>query len=212
MKDFPLFTTEAGIASLTLSNIPYTKTAYFQIQDSQDPEQLVKDCRDFCVAVGAEAVYGTGHVFLEQYPFHTSIIELECFKDDLPLTKAFVSKVSKANAERWRELYWDRMREVYNSAYISKSDMKRHLEECECYFVYLEECEVGIGMVKGNEITVMAGIVPGKGCDVLLALAKQVNSDKVKVTVADQNISAMRLYARLGFTRTNVISKWYKIC
>ena len=90
MKDMPMFTTESGVASLTLSNIPYTKAAYIQIQDTQEPEKFIKECCDFCVAVGAESVFASGHKFLEEYPHYTDILALECNKDDLPTTKAIV--------------------------------------------------------------------------------------------------------------------------
>ena len=63
MKDIPLFTTEFGIASLTLNEIPYSRKAYFRIQDSAQPEQFVEECRDFCRAVGAEEIYATGHEY-----------------------------------------------------------------------------------------------------------------------------------------------------
>jgi len=211
MKDMPLFATEYGIASLTLSNIPYTKAAYIQIQDSREPEQLVTECRDFCVAVGAESVYATGHTCLEIYPHHTAVLELERSKYDLPFTSAVLSEVSENNMERWREIYWNRMRNVYNAAYISKTDMQKYLIQGKCYFVVLEGKEIGIGMVKDNEIIVVASMLPGMGQDVVLALSKQISGEKIKVTVADQNKPAMRLYEQLGFQCANVVANWYKI-
>ena len=40
MKDFPMFTTEYGVASLLMKEIPYKETAYIIIQSSQEPEEL----------------------------------------------------------------------------------------------------------------------------------------------------------------------------
>ena len=48
MKDLPLFTTEHGVASLVLKEIPYQKTAYIILRDSLEPEALLKECADFC--------------------------------------------------------------------------------------------------------------------------------------------------------------------
>ena len=40
MKDFPMFTTEFGIASLILREIPYRGEAFILIQDTQQPENV----------------------------------------------------------------------------------------------------------------------------------------------------------------------------
>ena len=42
MKDFPVFTTEYGVASLILKEIPYQGTAYITLQDSLEPEKLLE--------------------------------------------------------------------------------------------------------------------------------------------------------------------------
>ena len=65
MKDFPMFTTEYGVASLLLKEIPYKETAYIIIRSSQEPEELLKECISFCRMVGAEKIYARGHEFLE---------------------------------------------------------------------------------------------------------------------------------------------------
>ena len=61
MRDFPVFTTENGVGSLVLKEIPYRKVAYITIQDSLFPEAFLSECVDFCRAVGAERIYACGH-------------------------------------------------------------------------------------------------------------------------------------------------------
>lgn len=211
MKDLPMFTTEFGVASLTLSNIPYTKAAYVQIQDSCEPVQLVKDCLDFSIAVGAESVYATGDKCLKSYPLHTSVLELECVKNNLPPTHAVLQELSEEDMERWRQIYLTRMKNVHNAAYISAADMKRYFEQNKCFFVILDSQEIGIGMVDDNEIRAVAGIVPKMGKDLVSALATQISGDPIKVTVSEQNKPAMHLYERLGFRCARIIANWYKI-
>lgn len=211
MKDMPMFTTESGVASLTLSNIPYTKAAYIQIHDTCEPEKFIKECCDFCVAVGAESVFAAGNACLERYSHYTDILTLECFKNDLPPANAITMLVDAENAERWREIYWDRMVNVPNASYISNRDMMKRLETSQCFFVFHDDREIGIGMCHQDEITVVVGTVPGMGREVVLALAQNIVAEKIKVTVANENRPAMDLYERLGFTCTEVISKWYKI-
>ena len=73
MKDFPMFDTEFGIASLVLKEIPYKGIAYIRIQNTLEPQALLRECVDFCKTLGAQKIYATGHAILEAYPFHTAI-------------------------------------------------------------------------------------------------------------------------------------------
>ena len=77
VRDFKMFTTENGVASLVLRQIPYRKNAYITIQCASDPAALLNECVQFCIAAGAETVYGTGHRILEQYPHFVDIITME---------------------------------------------------------------------------------------------------------------------------------------
>ena len=47
MKDIPVFTTEYGVASLFLREIPYRSRAHIKIQSSQEPEKLLEECISF---------------------------------------------------------------------------------------------------------------------------------------------------------------------
>ena len=47
MKDIPVFTTENGVASLTLREIPYSRKAYFRIQSASDAAMLIKECVEY---------------------------------------------------------------------------------------------------------------------------------------------------------------------
>ena len=83
MKDIPMFTTEYGIASLILREVPYQKKAYISIWATQEPELLLKECVDFCRMVGSEQINATGHAGLEVYPLYTSILQMQCSVDRL---------------------------------------------------------------------------------------------------------------------------------
>ena len=67
MRDMPMFTTENGVASLTLNQIPYTKSAWIRIQNSVSPQALLEECIAFCKAVDAEYIYATGDSCCEKY-------------------------------------------------------------------------------------------------------------------------------------------------
>ena len=85
MKDIPVFTTENGVASLVLREVPYKGIAFITLQDSLQPEKLLKECVDFCRAVGAEQIFATGHSILTQYNETVTIYQMK--RDVAGLTK-----------------------------------------------------------------------------------------------------------------------------
>lgn len=100
MKNIPMFTTENGVASLILQEIPYRREAYVHIRCTAAPELLFRECFDFCKMAGAEKIYFTGHPLLEtRYPFHTSVLRLRrgpCRKTGR------AAACSRSNGRRWK--------------------------------------------------------------------------------------------------------------
>ena len=70
MRDFPVFSTENGVGSLVLKEIPYNGAAYVTIHSSSFPTEFLNECVEFCRAVGARDVYAAGDDCLRQYPLH----------------------------------------------------------------------------------------------------------------------------------------------
>lgn len=211
MRDIPVFTTSAGVASLTLKEIPYKGSAYVRLQDTGEPELLLQDCIDFCRAAGAEHIYATGHEMLEKYPIHTAIWRLSCLKDSLPQTDAAIFPVQDRTLEKWRQIYNERMKHVPNAATMTVFDGQEMLKKGDGYFIHREQTLLGIGKASGDTIDAVVSVIPGSGEDVLLALCNALSGDRVTVEVASANIRALKLYNRLGFIQTEEIATWYKI-
>ena len=129
MRDFPVFTTEHGVGSLVLKEIPYSGIAYITIRDSLEPEGFLTDCTDFCKAVGATMVYASGHPHLEKYPFHTSVIRMCAGIDQMGDTDAMLFPVTGETLSRWREIYNDKMSNVPNASYMSIADSEALLKK-----------------------------------------------------------------------------------
>lgn len=210
MQNIPMFTTENGVASLTLKEIPYTHKAYITIQDTSQPKAFLTECVDFCRAVGAEEFYATGHSFLEDYPLHTNIYEMKRSIAGLPETDSCLFPVQEKTMEKWREIYNRRMSAVSNAAFMSVTDARRHIREGSAYFVHKNGELLGIGIAKGGTVDSVISVVPGSGQAVLLALLSALTEDMVSLTVAGDNLRAIALYERLGFVKTREISRWYQ--
>lgn len=211
MRDIPIFTTQYGVASLTLKEIPYRGIAYVRIQDSRDPEELLKECISFCRAAGATRIYGSGHSCLEGYPLHTAILRMSCSKENLPDTDAAIFPVQAKSVNQWRAIYNKKMVNTDNSAYMTIGDAEQMLQRGEGYFVHRGDELLGIGIASGDTIDAVISTVPGAGRDVLLALCHAVFSDTVSLEVASTNERAVRLYGSVGFVPTAELSRWYKI-
>lgn len=211
MKDFPVFTTEYGVASLTLRDIPYLQNAYIVIQDSLEPEKLLAECVSFCRACGAERIYAKEHKILEGCPLHTVLYEMRCDASSLADTEAALWPVQEQTLEQWRMLYNEKVRYVPNGAWMTIRDAQKMLEKGEGYFIHRDRTLLGIGKLGGNCIDWVASVLPGAGRDVVTALARGTMSDTVSLIVASSNEKALRLYEELGFIKTREISRWYRV-
>lgn len=211
MKDFPFFTTEYGVASLTLKEIPYTRTAYIKIQDTMQPEKLLDECMGFCKMAGAEKIYGANHPFLEQYPFHTRILRMSKRRDAFTDTDAALIPVLESTIDYWREIYNNRMSDVANFSYMSISDGKTLLRQGNGYFVHRGDVLLGIGIASGEKIDAVIAVQPGAGEDVVLSLNHALSGDQAVLEVASTNERAIGLYERMGFVKTGEVSRWYRL-
>ena len=211
MKDMPVFTTENGVASLTLREIPSRRRAYILIRSSEVPEQLLEECVSFCRACGAEAVYAAGHPAAERYPLHTAILRMSGSRDNLPESDAALFPVQEQTAETWRRIYNDAMAGVDNAAYLTAAEARAAARAGEAYFVHRDGVLLGIGSVSAEQLKAIVSVIPGQGAQVLCTLNHAMGGERITLEVASTNKRAIRLYERLGMIATGEIIRWYKI-
>ena len=211
MRDFPMFTTEYGVASLFLKEIPYKEKAYIVIQSSEQPEELLKECISFCRICGAEEVYASGHEYLEQYPLHSIIYEMkgEACVDESKVEHLW--PVTRETVSRWREICNQKMHPIDNSATQEARDEKEILESGDAYFVHRGEELLGIGWIRDGELLELASVVPGAGERVMHTLMSIMPGQVLKLQVVSTNLRAISLYNRLGFTKTAEITRWFQV-
>lgn len=211
MKDFPVFDTEFGIASLVLKEIPYKGIAYIIPREVWDAEKLLKECVSFCRMCGAETICAAGHDILETYPLYTAVYEMrgEATVDDASIKSLF--PVTEATVSRWRDIYNEKMRGIDNAATLTAFDEKRIVESGGAYFVHDAGELLGIGWLDDNELLAVASAKPGMGRAVMNTLMSLVEGDQMRLEVASTNEKAIHLYEKLGFIRTREISRWYRV-
>ena len=213
MRDFPVFTTEYGLSSLTLKEIPYKSIAYIHVREVQPGffREHLQESVSFCRICGAEAVFAAGNDALEQYPLHMSVIEMRgTAKPDPALVKCLFP-VTEATVSRWRSIYNEKMRSVDNTATLESRDEKRILESGGAYFVHEDGKLLGIGWIEGSKLLAVAAAERGAGRAVMHTMMSLLEEEQMVLEVASTNDRAMRLYESLGFIKTCEISRWYDV-
>ena len=207
MKDIPMFTTEYGIASLSLQQIPYRGDAYVTIRVTEDPAKLLEECARFCRMCGAERIYASGHPQLQQLPLHTHVIRMRGYVSSGQT--ACLWPVTAENAGKWRQIYNEKMKRVDNALVFSAAEERQLYEQSGAYFVHDGENLLGIGWLRDNELLALASVVPGAGKAVLQTILSLAGEEPVTLEVASTNTKAIALYEKMGFIQTEILRSWY---
>ena len=211
MRDFPMFTTENGVGSLVLKEIPYSGIAYVTIRDSSFPTEFLHECVEFCRVVGASAIYATGSKILEQFPLYTSVVQMSAASNGIAESDASLFPVTEKTVRRWCEIYNEKMKHVDNASYMSEKASKELLKRGDGYFIHRDGKLLGIGIAAGDRIECVASVTPGGGREVVSVLTHALLGERVVLDVASTNGKAIRLYESMGFIQTAEVSRWYKI-
>lgn len=213
MKDIPIFTTDWGVASLILKEIPYKEIAYVKVQDVQPGhiKELCDECAQFCRAAGAEMVIASGHEELGCYPYFASVFEMRLSGFDRELTDACLFPVTEETVGKWRKIYNEKMADVDYAVTMTANDEKEILSSGGAYFVHKDGKLLGIGWMNGSELMAVASVVPGMGELVTRTLLTVADSDSVHLQVASTNERAIRLYHRMGFLMTREVNRGYRV-
>lgn len=213
MQDFPIFTTEYGVASLILKEIPYRGSAYIHIRDVR-PEDLkahLNECVSFCRMAGAERVYATGHQALECYPLDCTTVEMRGRAQPDPAKIASLFPVTEATAGKWRCIYNRLMAPVPHAATLEARDEQRIADALSTYFIHEDGKLLGIGWMEECKLLAVAACEKGSGEILMHTLMSLVEGADMTLEAASTNQRAIRLYERLGFIKTRELTKWYAI-
>ena len=212
MKDIPMFTTDSGVSSLILKEIPYKQLAFIHVQDVQSGQLKphLEECISFCRMLGAEKILAKGHEELQSYPLHSVVVEMTLMHDQRE-PEANLWPVTQESVTKWREIYNEAMGKFDNHATLTFHDEKRIVQSGGAYFVHRDGALLGIGWMDGQELLALVSVIPGMGETVARTLFTTVGSDKITLEVVSDNLRAVRLYERMGFVNTREVSRWYRL-
>lgn len=205
-----MFTTEYGIARLTLREIPYRQEAYITILSSCQPKELLEECVGFCRACGAEKIYAQNHEYLENYPVHTTVVKMQgaARVDEDKVENLW--PVTEETVAQWREFMNQRLKNVDGAETLDRIMEMEILQGGGAYFVHKDGQILGAGWLKCGKLLLVAAI-PGNGEGVMHTLMSLQPDEPLEMEVANTNLPAIRLYEKLGFLQTQELMKWYKI-
>ncbi len=212
MRDFPIFTTDTGVSSLILKEIPYKKEAYIRIGDVQQDgfAEHLAECVSFCRMAGAEQVLATGHERLAEYPLEAALLEMRGTAWVEPEKMKNLFPVTEVTVDSWRKLHNERLRDVACSATLTAREEGKILENPGAYFVHDNGELLGIGWLRDTELRTVASTKSGAGETVMHTLMSLVEGATMTLEVASTNSRAIRLYEKLGFVATGERERWYR--
>lgn len=213
MRDFPFFTTDYGISSLVLKEVPYRQKAFICIRDVQEDywREHLDECVRFCRMAGAERIYAAGHKKLADFPLYTKVLKMQGKAWVDTQKEANLFPVTEETASHWREIYNTAFACVDNASTLERRDEEKLVASCGAYFVHDCGTLLGIGWVEDNVLLALASVKQGCGDRVLHTLMSRIEGEQMTLEVASTNQKAIQLYKRLGFLTVEEVSAWYQV-
>ena len=213
MRDFPIFTTEFGVSSLILKEIPYRGEAYIRIRDVSEGyfNEHLAECVSFCRMCGAERIFAEGNSLLEQYPLYTAVYLMKGTAQSEMDKMASLFPVTEETVSRWRNLYNEAMRTVDNAGTLETRDEKQILSSGGAYFVHDNGALLGIFWLEDRKLLAIAAVKKGAGERVMHTMMSLLEGEQITLEVASTNSKAIRLYENLGFLKTAELTRWHRV-
>jgi len=213
MRDFPIFTTEYGVSSLILKEIPYRNEAYIRIRDVQEEffNEHLAECISFCRICGAGRIFAEGNEKLAQYPLYTSVYQMRGSACPEKEKMACLFPVTEGTVSRWRSQYNEAMGQVDNAGTLESRDEQQILDSGSAYFVHRSGELLGFFWLEGTKLLAIAAVQKGAGETVMHTMMSLLEGEQITLEVASTNERAIRLYEKLGFVKTAQLSRWYRV-
>ena len=201
MKDIPVFSCPDGIATLILREVPFRGEGYILVRGVFGTlEGLLAECAAFAAP---QVRSGCSPRAKRIFP---AIRPPSAFSGAARLVP-----VTEETAADWAREYNARFRAVPAAESCSPAEERALAAGGEALWIWDGAERIGLGRVRGGELLAVAALQPGAGERCVRALAARCAGPEVRLTCAEENTRAMRLYDRLGFSRGAEERVWFSI-
>ena len=212
---------QGGTATLILTEIPHRSIAYVVLRTvipGKLPE-LLGECAAFCRSCGAATcLVSPGDTGLPlSLPHAYDVYLLRTQKDSLPRTfQPFpLEPLHPDNDAVYQRIYNQCFSNVSHALTYSRQQIERIYRSGQQAFLALtdEGLPCGMGELHGNELAAV-GLLPeyrGRGKDLTLTLLSHCPGPEITLTVVSDNLPALGMYDKLGFSVSGVESRWYRL-
>lgn len=216
MKNIPVFTSAYGIATLILREIPWSGSAYVLVRSvwNDQTAALLEECRGFCRAVGAQAVFAAYDT--EELPAEHAydMIRMCRPKAGLPLPETLeLVPLTPENSDAYLEIYNCCFKTVPSAASYDRSSLEPLYGEDLAWLARKNGSFAGVAEISKEGLEGIA-VLPefrGLGRELALAVLHMVPSPVLRLKVASTNDRAIALYERLGFQVEGLEKRWYRL-
>ena len=217
MKNIPMFTSSCGVATLILREIGWNGCAYVLVRSVWNGQtaQLLEECRGFCRAVGAEAVYASWDANELPAEHAYDMIAMTRHKAGLPAPERAVEleQVTPETAEDYLRIYNQCFRDVPSAASYDRRSLEPLYGEDLAWLARVDGQSAGVAEIskEGLEGIAVLSAFRGLGRDLALSVLPMVPSPTLRLKVASTNHRAIALYDRLGFAPEKTERRWYRL-
>ena len=219
MKNIPVFISQGGTATLILTEIPHRGIAYVVLRTviPGGLSPMLQECAAFCHSCGAKLCFVSPGDTGEQLPFPHAydIYHLRIAKSSLPILDSPISltPINPDNDTIYQQIYNQCFQSVSHALTYDRSQIDRIYRCGQQAFLALTNTGTpcGIGELHENELAAV-GLLPdyrGCGMELTLSLLAHCPGPEITLTVASDNLPALKLYSKLGFSVCGIESKWY---
>ena len=217
MQNIPMFTGVHGMATLILKEIPISGLAYVLVRSvwKDDLAGLLAECRDFCRAAGAEAVYGSWETRDLPAAHAYDVLEQTMARDRLPPPPEplALTPLTARNGPDYLAVYNRCFGKLPGHASYGPKDIQRLQGKNLAFLVYRDGVPAAVAELGENKLEGL-GVLPefhGLGWPLALTALARLPGPVLSLRVVSTNERALALYRRIGFGGARVVSRVWRL-
>ena len=216
MQNIPIFTGVHGMATLILKEIPVSGYSYVLVRSvwKDNLPGLLEEAAAFCREAGAKAVFASYECYDLPARHVHDVLEFTMDSRRLPeVAPVPLTPISKENGRDYLAVYNRCFARMPGHASYDEKDLSRLLEQGGAFLVYRGGTPAAVVELGENSLEGI-GVLPefkGLGYPLAVTALKRLPEPTLFLKVVSTNHRAIRLYQRIGFAETKVVSRWWEL-